>query len=161
MRHGNRQCTKWRWTGNWRCRCIGMPHAADGLVRAVPPCHRFSLQPDALNPRNGTAALHSPRPRSTGEPADRWHTCSRCLLLALKRMLAMRHYKRAETVADGKVIPARWRGAAAEAQRGKTRPQMLIMKIALWCRAAIANWRARIPGESGLWLYLSRWLPRV
>ncbi len=85
------------------------------------------------------------------------------VLLALKRMLAMRHYKRAETV-DGKVDTRSLEEVGlSEARRRKcivTR-QLLIMKIALWCRAAIVNWRVTHSREKRLWLYLRRWLPRV
>lgn len=85
------------------------------------------------------------------------------VLLALKRMLAMRHYKRAETV-DGKVDTRALEEVGlseARAQEMYRYPQLLIMKIALWCRAAIVNWRVTHSRRKRLWLYLRRWLPRV
>lgn len=68
------------------------------------------------------------------------------VLLALKRMLAMRHYKRAETV-DGKVDTRALEEVGlteAQAQEMYRYLQLLTMKIALWCRAAIVNWRGKL-----------------
>lgn len=67
------------------------------------------------------------------------------VLRALKRMLAMRHYKRAETV-DGKVDTR----ALEEVGLTEARHRRCIViwllpttKIALWCRAVIVNWRGK------------------
>ncbi len=55
----------------------------------------------------------------------------------------MRHYKRAETV-DGKVDTRALEEVGlseASAQEMYRYRRLLITKIALWCRAAIVNWR--------------------
>lgn len=65
------------------------------------------------------------------------------VLLALKRMLAMRHYKRAETV-DGKVDTRALEEVGlseAQAQEMYRYPQSRTTKIVSWYRAAIVNWR--------------------
>ncbi len=80
------------------------------------------------------------------------------VLRVLKRMLAMRHYKRAETV-DGKV------DTRALEEVGLTEAQAqemyrycigncLAAKIALWCRVVIVNWHGKPSREKWLRLYL-------
>lgn len=67
------------------------------------------------------------------------------VLLALKRMLAMRHYKRAETV-DGVVDTSALEQVGlseAQAQEMYRYRRSPTMKIASWCRRATASWRVK------------------
>lgn len=67
------------------------------------------------------------------------------VLRALKRMLAMRHYKRAETV-DGKVdTRALEEVGLTEARHRRCTViwRLLTTKIALWCRVVIVNWHGK------------------
>ncbi|STM14713.1 respiratory nitrate reductase 1 subunit beta [Escherichia coli] len=67
------------------------------------------------------------------------------VLRALKRMLAMRHYKRAETV-DGKVdTRALEEVGLTEAQAQEMYRYLAIAnyEIALWCRVVIVNWHGK------------------
>lgn len=67
------------------------------------------------------------------------------MVLALKRMLAMRHFKRAETV-DGKVDTRALEEVGlteAQAQEMYRYPPSRTTKIVSWYRAAIVSWRVK------------------
>ncbi|UNA35641.1 nitrate reductase subunit beta [Klebsiella variicola subsp. variicola] len=99
----SRRSTKWRWTGSWPCRCTRniAPCQWSGTCRL---CRQFSrlrtlaelgsngILPDVESLRIPVQYLANLLTAGDTQP----------VLLALKRMLAMRHYKRAETV-DGVV----------------------------------------------------------
>lgn len=96
----NRRSIKWRWTGSWLCRCTRNIARCrwSGMCRL---CRRSSPPPMRGTGSNGIL----PDVESLRIPVQYLANLltagdTQPVLLALKRMLAMRHFKRAETV-DG------------------------------------------------------------
>ncbi len=118
--HSSRRFIKWQMNGNWRCRCIqNIAHCRwSGTCRL---CLLFSLQQTRVS-WVATAFCQTSKARQI--PVQYLANLltagdTKPVLRALKRMLAMRHYKRVLTV-DQKSIPVRWkRSVWTEAQAGK------------------------------------------
>ncbi len=99
----SRRCTRWRWTGSWPCRCTRNTARCrwSGTCRR---CRRFSPPPTPASWRSSGVLPDVESLRIPVQYLANLLTAgdTEPVLLALKRMLAMRHYKRAETV-DGVV----------------------------------------------------------
>ena len=91
--------TRWRWTGSWPCRCIRntAPCRWSGTFRR---CHRSSLTQMRAACRSTTACYRRSKACayrcSICQHAQRGRSCSGAA--RLNDMMAMRHYKRSQTV---------------------------------------------------------------